>query len=72
MKKKLDKQAKLMFYNSRRREGDLERISDQTYYSKSHISNMLNGRRTLTEEVANVIYRISRNRTKNARVSTTA
>lgn len=58
--------AKLAFYNARKRDYDIVTIVDQTGYSKSHISNVLAGRRSINEMFGNTIYNISRRRMKNS------
>lgn len=62
----LNRTAKLSFFNNRRRSGDVTRIADETGYSVSHISNMINGTRRVTDEVANTMYMVARRRTKNS------
>ena len=63
---RLNKTSKLAFYSARRLKGDSARISDATGYSQSHVSNALNGVRTIPTEVANEAYRISRRRLKTS------
>ena len=61
----LNRTAKLSFFKSRRRMGDLTRISDETGYSVSHLSNIVHGRRRVNNTIANAMYMISRRRMKN-------
>jgi len=65
---KLNKTAKLTFYQARTRKGDLDRLSEMTNYSKSHICNILSGRRNVNDPIASAMYRISRNRAKNTEI----
>lgn len=63
--KRLNRTAKQAFYNARKRQGDVTRISDSTGYSESHIINVLAGRRSVNQPIANELYRISSRRIKN-------
>ena len=62
----LNRTAKLSFYISRKRSGDLTRLSDETGYSVSHLSNVVNRRRRVNNTVANAMYNLTRRRQKNA------
>ena len=61
---RLNSTAKLAFYNARRRSGDVNRLSENTGYSTSHITNVINGNRSVNPTIANAMYEISRRRTK--------
>jgi DNA-binding transcriptional regulator YdaS (Cro superfamily) len=61
----LNRTAKLSFFIHRQRVGDLTRISDETGYSVSHLSNVTNGRRRVNNTIANAMYMVSRRRMKN-------
>lgn len=63
---RLNKTAKLAFFTARRRKGDVAKIAENTYYSVSHISNVVAGRRTVPENVGKELYNISRRRMKNS------
>jgi len=65
-KNKLNRSAKLTFYNARKRQGDVTRLNENTGYSPSHINNVLAGRRSVPQELANEMYNISRRRIKNS------
>ena len=58
----LNRTAKLAFYNARQRQGDVTRIAENTDYSVSHINNVIAGRRSVPQAVANEMYNISRRR----------
>ena len=58
--KRLNKTAKMAFYTARKRQGDTTRIAEQSGYSVSHVSNIMAGRRSVNQDVANVMYNISR------------
>jgi len=68
--KKLNRTAKLAFYTARNRKGDVDRIAENTSYSVSHISNVVAGRRSVPQDIANEMYRISRRRMKNSELAT--
>jgi hypothetical protein len=64
--RRLNSTAKLAFYNARKRSGDTQRIADMTGYSTSHITNIMNGNRSVNEDVASAMYNITRRRQKNS------
>ena len=63
--RKLNRTAKLAFFTHRQRTGDVTRIADETGYSVSHVSNMINGVRRVNDTVANAMYMLTRRRQKN-------
>jgi len=65
LKKRMNRTAILSFYKCRSHRGDGVRLSNETGYSESHISNVKAGRRTVPTELANAMYYISRRRVKN-------
>jgi hypothetical protein len=62
-KKRMNKTAILSFYNARKRRGDNAQLVEITGYSHSHISNVVAGRRSVNQPLANAMYSISKNRT---------
>jgi len=64
LKKRMNRTAILAFYKKRQLRGDNARLSDETGYSESHISNVKAGRRRITNELANAMYYISRRRVR--------
>ena len=64
--KRLNKTAKMAFYTARKRQGDTTSIAEQSGYSVSHVSNIMAGRRLVNQDVANVMYNISRRRVKTS------
>jgi hypothetical protein len=62
----LNRTAKLSFFTHRQRTGDLTRLSEETGYSVSHLSNITSLRRRVTDEIANAMYMLTRRRIKNA------
>jgi hypothetical protein len=66
---RLNSTAKLAFYNARKRSGDVARLSEVTGYSTSHITNVMNGNRSINPTIANAMYRISARRTKTSELA---
>ena len=66
MNSRLNRTAKQAFYVARSRRGDVTRLSENTGYSVSHISNILAGRRSVNDTIANSMYRMSYRRMKNS------
>jgi lambda repressor-like predicted transcriptional regulator len=62
----LNRTAKLSFFTHRQKNGDLTRLSDETGYSVSHLSNVVNRRRKVNNTIANAMYMVARRRQKNA------
>jgi hypothetical protein len=60
--RRLNRTAKLAFYNARQRKGDTTRLAETTGYSVSHVSNIINGRRSVNQDVADAMYSMSRRR----------
>jgi hypothetical protein len=61
----LNRTAKLSFFTHRQKQGDLTRLSEETDYSVSHLSNITNGRRRVNDTIANAMYMLTRRRAKN-------
>jgi hypothetical protein len=66
---KMSSTEKLAFFNARKRTGDTIRIAEETGYSVSHVYNMTNGNRQVTNPVANVMYKLTRRRVKNSELA---
>jgi len=66
----LNRTAKLSFFTHRQRTGDLTRLSEETGYSVSHLSNITSLRRRVTDEIANAMYMLTRRRMKNTELAT--
>lgn len=64
LKRRMNKTAILSFYKPREISGDNARLSYETGYSESHISNVKAGRRSIPTTLANAMYSISRRRAK--------
>ncbi len=64
--RKLNRTAKLSFFNSRKRTGDVTRLAESTGYSVSHVSNVVSGVRSVPQDLANEMYNMSHRRMKNS------
>lgn len=69
LKRRMNRTAILRFYLNRNRRGDGVRLSEETGYSESHISNVKAGRRRVTTQLANAMYYLSRRRQRNEEFS---
>jgi hypothetical protein len=65
----LNRTAKLSFFTHRQRSGDLTRLSEETGYSVSHLSNVTSLRRRVNNEIANAMYMLTRRRVKNSELA---
>ena len=65
----LNRTAKLSFFTHRQRTGDLTRLSEETGYSVSHLSNVTSLRRRVNNEIANAMYNLTRRRMKNTELA---
>ena len=61
----LNRTAKLSFFTHRQKQGDLTRLSEETGYSVSHLSNITAFRRRVNDTIANAMYNLTRRRAKN-------
>ena len=61
----LNRTAKLSFFTHRQKTGDLTRLSEETGYSVSHLSNVTSGTRRVNNTIANAMYMLTRRRVKN-------
>lgn len=66
LKRRMNRTAIRAFYNARYFDGDIDRLAEATGYSKSHIANVIACRRSISDELANAMYKISYRRTKNS------
>jgi hypothetical protein len=62
----LNRTAKLSFFTHRQKTGDLTRLSEETGYSVSHLSNVTNGARRVNDTIANAMYNLTSRRAKKA------
>ena len=61
----LNRTAKLAFFKARRRQGDVNRISEETGYSSRMVYYTLTGERKVNNTIANAMYTIASRRQKN-------
>ena len=63
---KLNKTAKLAFYNARKRSGDTAVLAENTGYTTRFVNYVLAGERSINDTLANAMYNMSRRRVKNS------
>ena len=61
----LNRTAKLAFFKARQRQGDVNRISEETGYSPRMVYYTISGERRVNDTIANTMYTIARRRQKN-------
>ncbi len=61
----LNRTAKLAFFKNRQRNGDVQRLSDETGYSTRMIYYVLAGERRVNQIIANAMYNLTRRRMHN-------
>lgn len=61
----LNRTAKLSFFTHRQRQGDIQRLAEETGYSTRMIYYILNGERKVNDTIANAMYNLTRRRQKN-------
>ena len=67
--RKLNRTAKLSFFTHRQRTGDLTRLSEETGYSVSHLSNVTSLKRRVNNTIANAMYNLTSRRVKNSELA---
>lgn len=61
----LNRTAKLSFFTHRQKQGDVQRLADETGYSTRMIYYILSGERKVNDIIANAMYNLTRRRQKN-------
>ena len=61
----LNRTAKLSFFKNRQRNGDVQRLSDETGYTERMIYYVLRGERRVNQTIANAMYNLTRRRMHN-------
>ena len=61
----LNRTAKLAFFKARQRQGDVNRISEETGYSPRMVYYTLTGERKVNDTIADAMYMVARRRQKN-------
>jgi hypothetical protein len=59
----------LSFFTHRQRTGDLTRLSEETGYSVSHLSNVTSLKRRVNNTIANAMYNLTSRRVKNSELA---
>jgi len=62
----LNRTAKLAFFKARQRQGDVNRISEETGYSPRMVYYTISGDRKVNNTIANAMYMVARRRQKNS------
>lgn len=65
----LSSTQKLKFFKARQREGDKNRLVEETGYTTRFINYVLKGERNVNDFLANIMYNISRRRMKNSELT---
>lgn len=66
---KLNKTAKLAFYNARKQSGDTQKLAAETGFTERFINYVVRGERRVNDELANAMYSISRSRRTNSQMA---
>lgn len=69
VKTKLNRTAKLAFYNARERKDDTNRLAETTGFTTRFINYVKKGERKVNDSLADAMYTLSRRRAKNSAVS---
>ena len=69
MSTKLNRTAKLAFYNARKRDGDTTRLAETTGYTTRFINYVKSGERSVNDTIANAMYTLARRRVRNTELA---
>ena len=61
----LNRTAKLQFFKNRQRNGDVQRLADETGYTERMVYYVLRGERRVNKTIANAMYNLTRRRMHN-------
>ena len=61
----LNRTAKLSFFKNRQRNGDVQRLADETGYTERMIYYVVRGERRVNQFLANAMYNLTRRRMRN-------
>lgn len=67
---KLNRTAKLAFYNARKRQGDTARLAEETGFTTRFVNYVKRGDRRVNDTIANAMYNLARRRTKTSELAT--
>jgi hypothetical protein len=62
----LNRTAKLSFFRNRQRNGDVQRLADETGYTERMIYYVLRGERRVNSIISNAMYNLTRRRMRTA------
>jgi len=65
----LNRTAKLAFFKARQRKGDVARVAEESGYTTRMVYYTLSGERRVNDDIANVMYSLTRRRTKNSELA---
>lgn len=68
-KTKLNRTAKLAFYNARERKDDTNRLAETTGYTTRFINYVKKGERKVNDTLADAMYKLAQRRAKNSAVT---
>ena len=68
-KTKLNRTAKLAFYNARERKDDTVRLAETTGFTTRFINYVKKGERKVNDTLADAMYNLARRRAKNSAVA---
>ena len=61
----LNRTAKLQFFKNRQRNGDVQRLAEETGYTERMVYYVLRGERRVNTTIANAMYNLTRRRMHN-------
>ena len=61
----LNRTAKLSFFKNRQRNGDVQRLAEETGYTERMVYYVLRGERRVNTTIANAMYNLTRRRMHN-------
>jgi hypothetical protein len=65
----LNRTAKLAFFKARQRKGDVARVAEESGYTTRMVYYTISGERRVNDDIANVMYSLTRRRTKNSELA---
>ena len=65
----LNRTAKLAFFKARQRKGDVACVAEESGYTTRMVYYTLSGERRVNDDIANVMYSITRRRVKNSELA---
>ena len=65
----LNRTAKLAFFKARQRKGDVARVAEESGYTTRMVYYTLSGERRVNDDIANVMYSLTRRHVKNSELA---